>query len=198
MATLLLQDGSIIKGNSFGAIGAYEGEIVFNTSIVGYQEILTDPSYAGQIIVMTYPEIGNYGINNTDFESDKPALLGFVVKNVSQVESHYQSRDTLTQYLKSKNIVALDNIDTRSLVKKIREYGTMAAYITSSDLDVFQINEKLEKLNNFYTKKDIILDVSPKQKQPLFFFIKEGKNMSLIMTVKLIWLLLTTEQKKEY
>ena len=120
MATLLLQDGTVIKANSFGAVGAYEGEIVFNTSMVGYQEILTDPSYAGQIIVMTYPEIGNY-----------------------------QSRETLTQYLKSKNIVAIDDVDTRSLVKKIREFGTMSAYITSSDMDREQIEEKIEKLKTF-------------------------------------------------
>ena len=95
MATLILQDGTVLKGKSFGAIGGVEGEVVFNTSMTGYQEILTDPSYAKQIVVMTYPEIGNYGINDFDFESDKPFVSGFVVKECCKTESHYRAKEDL-------------------------------------------------------------------------------------------------------
>lgn len=172
MATLILQDGSILKGNSFGAVGAKKGEIVFNTSMTGYQEILTDPSYAGQIIVMTYPEIGNYGINEYDFESINPAVLGFVVKNFSAQESHYKSKETISEYLKSKNIIAIDGIDTRSLVKKIRECGTMNAYITSDELDEKSVKQKLDEIQSFRVKNDIILDVCTKNK---YEFNQEGK-----------------------
>lgn len=178
MATLILQDGTVIKGDSFGAVGGYEGEIVFNTSIVGYQEILTDPSYAKQIVVMTYPEIGNYGINNFDFESDNPALVGLVVKNACKKESHYKAKESLGEYLKEKGIVALDGIDTRSLVKKIREYGTMSAFITSNDLDSEFIKQKIREIQNFKINKDIILDVSPKNR---YAYNPQGKiNMGFI------------------
>lgn len=149
MGTLILQDGTVIKGHSFGAIGGWEGEVVFNTSMTGYQEILTDPSYAKQIIVMTYPEIGNYGINDYDFESDNPALVGFVVKNNSKIESHYKSREALSSYLKSKNIIGLEGVDTRSLVKKIHEVGAMGGFITSNDVDNVFIKEKIEALKDF-------------------------------------------------
>jgi len=171
MGTLILQDGTVIKGDSFGALGGWEGEIVFNTSMTGYQEILTDPSYAKQIIVMTYPEIGNYGINDFDFESRYPALVGFVVKNYSKQESHYKSRQSLSNYLKDKNIVALENIDTRSLVKKIRETGCMNAFITSNDVDDVFIKEKIAQLQEFQIKNDIILDVSVKEK---YFYNNQG------------------------
>ncbi len=160
MGTLILQDGTVLKGKSFGAIGGFEGEIVFNTSMTGYQEIITDPSYAKQIIVMTYPEIGNYGINSFDFEADNPALVGFVVKNNCQTESHYKSKESLSNYLKSKNIVALEDIDTRSLTKKIREFGTMNAFITSNDVNDDFINQKLGDLQKFAINSDILLQVS--------------------------------------
>ena len=162
MGTLILQDGTIIRGQAFGAIGGYEGEIVFNTSMSGYQEILSDPSYAKQIVVMTYPEIGNYGINDFDFEADNPALVGLVVKNNCKQESHYKSRESLSNYLKMKNIIALEGIDTRSLVKKIREIGTMSAFITSNDVDNDFANEKLAQLQKFKINEDVIMDVSCK------------------------------------
>ena len=178
MGTLILQDGTVLKGESFGAIGGYEGEIVFNTSMTGYQEILTDPSYAKQIIVMTYPEIGNYGINDFDFESNNPALVGFVVKNACKNESHYKSRENISGYLKSKNIVALEGIDTRSLVKKIREAGTMSAFVTSNDLDDDFISKKINEIQDFKIKSDIILDVSCKSK---YIFNPKGKvNLAFI------------------
>ena len=120
MGTLILQDGTVIKGTSFGALGGYEGEIVFNTSSCGYQELLSDLTYARQILVMTYPEIGNVGINDFDFESEKSSVVGIVVKNYSKTESHYKSKSSLSNYLREKHIVGLEGIDTRSLTKKTK------------------------------------------------------------------------------
>ena len=134
MATLILEDSTVMYGRPFGAQGDVFGEIVFNTSMAGYQEIITDPSYANQIIVMTYPEIGNYGINNDDFESLNPALKAFVVKEYCKNESHYKSEKTLGEYLKEKNVVGIEGTDTRTLTKKIREAGTMNCFVTSRDL----------------------------------------------------------------
>lgn len=171
MGTLILQDGSVIKGNSVGAIGGYEGEIVFNTSMSGYQEILTDPSYAKQIVVMTYPEIGNYGINDTDFESDNPQMVGMIAKNFCKEESHYKSKQNIAKYLKDKKIIALEGIDTRSLVRKIREYGTMSAFITSNDVDDNFIKEKVSQIQNFKTLPSLLDEVSCKTK---YEYTKEG------------------------
>ena len=164
MGTLLLNDGTVIKGESFGATAECMGELVFNTSMAGYQEILTDPSYAGQIVVMTYPEIGNYGINNTDFESDKSSVAGFIVKEHCKTESHYKSYKSLVEYLKGEDITALDNIDTRSLVKKIRLKGTINALISSANLGEATIKAKLKELQTFKIKENIIEDVTCKSK----------------------------------
>ncbi len=178
MGTLILQDGTVLKGRSFGADGGIEGEIVFNTSMTGYQEILTDPSYAHQIIVMTYPEIGNYGINDFDFESDNPYAVGFVVANYCQTESHYKSKESLGNYLKEKGVIALDGIDTRSLVKKIREKGAMTAFITSKDVGKEYINERLAQIQSFRTDEYIIKEVSCKSR---YVFNPKGKmNVALI------------------
>lgn len=165
MGMLILQDGSVIKGTSFGANTEQTGEIVFNTSMTGYQEVLSDPSYAKQIVVMTYPEIGNYGINESDFESKITPLTGFIVKKhcLDNEESHYQSDKSISAFLKERNIAALDNIDTRSLVKKIRETGCMAAYITSEDKDEDFIKQKVEELKTFRIKDDVIEEVSTKE-----------------------------------
>ena len=172
MGTLILQDGTVIKGKSFGAVGGYCGEVVFNTSMTGYQEILTDLSYAKQIVIMTYPEIGNYGINDFDFEADNPALVGLIVKNNCLKENHYKSRESLTNYLRMNNIIALDSIDTRSLVEKIREYGTMNGFITSNDVDNEFIKEKLEELQKFSIKEDVINEVSTKNR---YIYNPQGK-----------------------
>ena len=178
MGTLILQDGTVIKGTSFGSLGGYEGEIVFNTSMSGYQEMITDPSYAKQIVVMTYPEIGNYGINDFDFESDNPYLVGIIVKRACKQESHYKSRESLSNYLKMKNVIALEGIDTRSLVQKIREYGTMSAFITSNDVDNEFIREKLQEIQTFKIKDDIIMEVSCKSR---YIYNPQGKiNIALI------------------
>lgn len=161
--TLILEDGTVLSGESFGAEGTSMGEIVFNTSMVGYQEILTDPSYANQIIVMTYPEIGNYGINDDDFESENPRCRGFIVKNSCKNDSHYKSRQNISTYLKNHNIIALEGIDTRFLTKKIREKGVMNCLITTEYVDNNNLSEKMAALNSYEPNRDIVLEVSSKE-----------------------------------
>lgn len=134
-ALLALEDGRAFRGRSWAAEGESVGEMVFNTSMTGYQEVLTDPSYAGQIVCMTYPLIGNYGVNSEDEESDHPWVEGFVVREASRVASNWRSQETLDAYLKRWNIVALEGIDTRALVRHIRDKGAMRAGISTIDLD---------------------------------------------------------------
>lgn len=155
-ARLLLEDGTVYEGQSFGAEGTRFGEVVFNTSMTGYQEILTDPSYAGQVIVMTYPEIGNYGINVDDFESRAPFLRGFVVKSNCKNDSHYKSEKTLSAYLQKYNIVAIEGVDTRALVRKIREKGAMNCIITTSEITA----ELRTQLSGYRMDKDIVKTVT--------------------------------------
>ena len=162
-AKLLLKDGTIYEGESFGAEGTSFGELVFNTSMTGYQEILTDPSYAGQIITMTYPEIGNYGINKHDFESKKPVCMGFIVKNVCEKDSHYKSEKTISQYLKENNIIGISNIDTRALTRKIREFGSMNAVVTTEEVT----DGLKQRLQEFEPNKDIVLTVTRKNIEKL-------------------------------
>lgn len=158
-ATLLLEDGSQYEGKSFGAEGTNFGELVFNTSMAGYQEILTDPSYAGQVITMTYPEIGNYGLNDDDFESEKPAARGFIVKSHCEKDSHYKSQQTISQYLKKHKIVGISGIDTRALTRKIREFGCMNCVVTTEEIT----QDIQNKLANYKTEKDIVLTVTRKK-----------------------------------
>ncbi len=134
-AILVLEDGRTFHGASFGAGGETFGEMVFNTSMTGYQEILTDPSYAGQLVCMTYPLIGNYGFNETDVESRRPWVEGFVVREASKTASNWRSAGTLDAYLKQNNIVGIEHIDTRALVRHIRDKGAMRAAISTVDLD---------------------------------------------------------------
>lgn len=134
-AILALEDGSIFTGRGFGAVGETSGEVVFNTSMCGYQEILTDPSYAGQIVVMTYPHIGNYGTNEKDEESLRPYVEGFVAREFSAVASNWRSSETLEDYLKRHRIVAISEIDTRALVLRIRSRGAMRGIISSLEPD---------------------------------------------------------------
>ncbi|MFL6468686.1 MAG: glutamine-hydrolyzing carbamoyl-phosphate synthase small subunit [Pyrinomonadaceae bacterium] len=130
-AILVLEDGRTFHGASFGAVGETFGEMVFNTSMTGYQEILTDPSYAGQIVCMTYPLIGNYGTNESDVESRRPWAEGFVVREASRISSNWRSTISLDDYLKQNNIVGIERIDTRALVRHIRDKGAMRAGISS-------------------------------------------------------------------
>jgi carbamoyl-phosphate synthase small subunit len=142
-AILVLEDGRAFRGASFGAEGETFGEMVFNTSMTGYQEILTDPSYAGQIVCMTYPLIGNYGVNEDDVESRRPWAEGLVVREASRVASNWRSTETLDSYLKRNNIVGLEQIDTRALVRHIRDRGAMRAAISTLDLDEKSLLEKV-------------------------------------------------------
>jgi carbamoyl-phosphate synthase small subunit len=128
---------------SFGATGETFGEMVFNTSMTGYQEILTDPSYAGQIVCMTYPLIGNYGVNEDDVESRRPWAEGFVVREASRIRSNWRSTESLDDYLKEHNIVGLEHIDTRALVRHIRDKGAMRAGISSIDTDPASLLQKI-------------------------------------------------------
>ena len=134
-AFLALEDGRIFKGESFGAEGEKSGEVVFNTSMTGYQEILTDPSYKGQIVTMTYPLIGNYGINPEDAESAKPWVEGFVIRECSRLTSNWRSRNTLGKYLKKHRILGIEGIDTRALTRHIRLRGAMKAVLSTGGLN---------------------------------------------------------------
>src|SRR5215217_6847924 len=141
-ALLVLEDGRAFRGRSWGAEGEALGEMVFNTSMSGYQEVLTDPSYAGQIVCMTYPLIGNYGVNHADEESSRPWVEGFVVREASRTMSNWRSEETLDAYLKRWNVPGIERIDTRALVRHIRDKGAMRACISSIDLDEQSLLEK--------------------------------------------------------
>jgi carbamoyl-phosphate synthase small subunit len=134
-AILVLEDGRTFHGASFGAQGEVFGEMVFNTSMTGYQEILTDPSYAGQIVCMTYPLIGNYGVNEDDVESRRPWAEGFVIRESSRIESSWRSSETLDSYLKRNNVVGIEHVDTRALVRHVREKGAMRAAVSTTEID---------------------------------------------------------------
>lgn len=149
-AFLALEDGTVYEGRSFGAVVETAGEVVFTTSMTGYQEVLTDPSFAGQIVVPTYPMIGNYGINHIDSESRKIQVSGFVVREECQIPSHGLSESTLHQYLVSQNIPGLSGIDTRSLVRKLRSHGVMMGIITNED-NPRDALEKLKALPRYET-----------------------------------------------
>jgi len=141
-ALLALEDGRTFRGRSWSADGEVCGEMVFNTSMTGYQEVVTDPSYAGQIVCMTYPLIGNYGVNNDDSESSRPWVEGFVVREASRITSSWRAEESLADYLKRWNIVAIEGIDTRALVRHIRDKGAMRACLSTIDLDEASLVEK--------------------------------------------------------
>src|SRR5881296_49236 len=133
-ATLLLEDGRVFRGNGHGFEGEAVGEVVFNTSLTGYQEILTDPSYAGQIVTLTYPLIGNYGVNSQDEESRRPYAEGLVVREVTEIPSNWRQQMSLPEYLQRHKIVAISDIDTRALVRHVRDHGAMRAVVSTLDL----------------------------------------------------------------
>ncbi len=144
-AILALADGKYFIGKALGAVGEVTGEVVFNTSMTGYQEILTDPSYHGEIVTMTYPQIGNYGVNSEDIESDRPFLSGFVVKEACPFPSNFRSEMSLDSYLRDNNIVSIEGIDTRALVRHIRTVGAQTGIISSVDVDPASLIEKARK-----------------------------------------------------
>ncbi|MFA5272267.1 MAG: glutamine-hydrolyzing carbamoyl-phosphate synthase small subunit [Candidatus Omnitrophota bacterium] len=168
---IVLEDGTVFKGFSFGAMGTKFGEAVFNTSITGYQEILTDPSYKGQIVAMTYPLIGNYGVNTEDAESSRIFLEGFVVRECSIARSNWRSSKTLDEYLKEKGIIAVEGIDTRALTRHIRLQGAMTAAITTENLSDKLIIKKLSTFDGL-VGKDLVKEVTVKKP---FVWNKSGK-----------------------
>ncbi|HEX4792826.1 MAG TPA: glutamine-hydrolyzing carbamoyl-phosphate synthase small subunit [Humisphaera sp.] len=135
IAKLALEDGTVFTGRGFGHAGSSEGEVVFNTSMTGYQEILTDPSYKGQIVTMTYPLIGNYGINRQDVESKQPHVAGFIVKELPPIYSNYRADMSLDEYLKQNSIIGIEGIDTRALTRKLRIGGAMRGILSTELLD---------------------------------------------------------------
>jgi carbamoyl-phosphate synthase small subunit len=161
-AVLLLEDGMVFKGRSFGAKGTKCGEVMFNTAMTGYQEILTDPSYHEQIITMTYPLIGNYGTNSLDVESRRIFAAGFVVKEYCEIPSNWRNKYSLSDYLKRYDIVGLEGIDTRKLVKHIRESGALRGIISSERLSLKALKEKLDKYPGL-VDRDIVKNVAVKK-----------------------------------
>src|SRR5262245_51803784 len=135
IAKLALEDGTVYTGRAFGAFGERFGEVVFNTSMTGYQEVLTDPSYKGQIVAMTYPEIGNYGGNRDDRESKGTQVEGFIVRELSPPPSNYRANCDLDFYLGEHGIPGIEGIDTRALVRRLRVRGTMTGVLSTTDID---------------------------------------------------------------
>jgi carbamoyl-phosphate synthase small subunit len=147
-AILALEDGRVFSGRAFGAVGEVGGEVVFNTSMSGYQEILTDPSYCGQIVVMTYPHIGNYGTNDEDAESSRPYVEGFVAREFSTLASNWRSGESLEAYLKKHKIIAISEVDTRALVLHIRSRGAMRGIISTDEFDPAKLVEKAKSIRS--------------------------------------------------
>ena len=161
-AVLALADGRIFEGTSFGAQGEATGEIIFNTSMTGYQEVITDPSYYGQMIVMTYPLIGNYGVNPEDFESDRPHLSSLIIKELSSISSNWRSHDTLHNFLTNHGIPGVHGIDTRALTRHIRNTGAQQAILSTLDTNPESLVQKAKKLPCL-TGRDLVKEVTCKK-----------------------------------
>jgi carbamoyl-phosphate synthase small subunit len=161
-AKLALEDGTVYSGLAFGADGERAGEVVFNTSMTGYQEVLTDPSYKGQIVCMTYPHIGNYGVNPEDVESDGPKVEGLLVRERSRVASNYRSTASLDRYLADHGIIGLEGLDTRALVRRIRVRGAMMGVLSTRDLDSASLVHKARTCPPI-VGRDLVKEVTPSQ-----------------------------------
>ena len=162
IAKLVLEDGTVFTGRAFGAHGSVDGEVVFNTSMTGYQEILTDPSYNGQIVAMTYPQIGNYGINPQDFESRKPWVRGFVVRELSLTVSNYRANQSLSEFLQAHGIPGIEGIDTRALVRQTRIQGAMRGVLSSLELDDSELIEQARSCPGLIGR-DLATEVMPER-----------------------------------
>lgn len=171
-AILALADGRMYEGEAFGASGEVEGEIVFNTSMFGYQEALTDPSYCGQMVVMTYPLIGNYGVNPEDFESSRPRLTGFVIKELSGIPSNWRSRGTLDQFLKDYGVLGIQGVDTRALTRHIRDAGAQQAILSTVESDPLALVEKAKRSVGL-AGRDLVKEVTCKEP---YFWENENEN----------------------
>lgn len=161
-AKLALADGTVFTGQAFGASGEVFGEVVFNTSMTGYQEILTDPSYNGQIVTMTYPLIGNYGVNSDDVESRGLSLSGFIVRELCREPSNYRSEKSLDDYLREHNVIGLEGIDTRALVRRIRREGAMTGVLSTIDLDDASLVHKAQTAPGL-VGRDLVREVMPQK-----------------------------------
>jgi len=161
-AILLLEDGFYLEGKSFGKEGETIGEVVFNTSLTGYQEILTDPSYKGQIVCMTYPLIGNYGVNDFDKESERIWVEGFIIKEKSRIVSNWRAKKSLEDYLKEYNVVGIEDIDTRAITKRLREKGSMKGIISTFDFDINSLKKKLDRFPSI-VGQDLVKEVTHKE-----------------------------------
>ena len=159
-AALALEDGTVYYGEAFGHRGTVTDEVCFNTSMTGYQEILTDPSYRGQILTMTTPQIGNYGVNSTDIESGRLQMSGFVVREVSRTASNFTATGTLGDYLDAAGVVGISGIDTRALVRRIRTHGAMTGVLSSEILDADRL-VRLAREAPKLTGRDLVRDVMP-------------------------------------
>jgi carbamoyl-phosphate synthase small subunit len=164
-ALLALEDGSIFEGRSFGFQGEKAGEVVFNTSMTGYQEILTDPSYRGQIVVMTYPLIGNYGVNEEDIESQGPKVEGFIIKENSTLFSNWRGVKRLSDYLIQHQVMGVEGMDTRAITKHIRSLGAMKAMLSTEDLDPKRLVEKA-KASPGLIGRDLVKEVTCEKPYP--------------------------------
>lgn len=173
-AYLILEDGSVYKGENVGALREAVSEIVFNTSMTGYLEVMTDPSYAGQAVVMTYPLIGNYGICHEDMESYRPWIDGLIVRELSEVASNFRNEDSIQNFLIKNNIPCICGIDTRDLTKRLREHGTMNGFIT---VDSSFVVEKILQRIKEYSVKDVVKRTSTKE---AYILPGKGKRVVLI------------------
>jgi carbamoyl-phosphate synthase small subunit len=175
LAKLALEDGTVYTGRSFGAAGETFGEVVFNTSMTGYQEVLTDPSYKGQIVTMTYPLIGNYGINLEDQESRRVQVEGFILRELTRVPSNFRSHQTLEAYLAENNVIGLEGIDTRALVRRLRVRGAMRGVLSTRDLDDASLLSKARSCPSI-VGRDLARTVMPDRPFPW----AEGFNSPLV------------------
>lgn len=173
-AFLILEDGTVFQGTSIGSPREVISEIVFNTSMTGYLEVLTDPSYAGQAVVMTYPLIGNYGICHEDMESLKPWPDAYIVRELSRIPSNFRSEDTIQHFLESNNIPGISGIDTRALTKILREKGTMNGMITTNEN--YDLEEAVARMKE-YTVKGVVMATTTKEK---YILPGEGKKVALL------------------
>ena len=172
-AKLILENGMIFEGKSFGYLGESVGEVVFTTGMTGCQEVLTDPSYHGQIVTMTYPLIGNYGINLDDMESNKPQVKGFIVREKCNIPNNFRCEMNLDDYLKQNKIVGIEGIDTRALTKILRNNGTMKGIITLDHSELSEVKKEIEAFSN----KDAVSNVTTDK---IYEIDGEGKHVAII------------------
>ncbi|WP_035294505.1 glutamine-hydrolyzing carbamoyl-phosphate synthase small subunit [Clostridium sp. KNHs214] len=179
-ANLILENGVVFSGEAFGYLEDAVGEVVFNTGITGYQEVLTDPSYWGQIVTMTYPLIGNYGVNLEDLESKSPKVKGFIVKEYCKNPSNFRAEMNLDSYLKQNKVIGLENVDTRALTRVLRNSGTMRGVISLGEINKEAVQEKIKSFSNVNavrevtTKGKYTIDGSGKHIALMDFGVKEN------------------------